>query len=449
MNPTLIYLTKYAKDLPLPKPDLAFASFGTKEEAPYPFQTRSLTTASLLQELQGLEGVLMFVEIPEGFKGPLLVEPFLRASEQFRPELIYTNVSCSLPTEYLVHEEPAFFGVESENCRAVLDQSKEPCLGLSLLAAPKYCTILENKLAYRPARAWDELTARHGAHHTEQLVSLLPKPVRLQILRSRPQQHFWERIRELFCLHRKFLVLNFVLRNLKNKYQRGALGFFWTLLSPMATAFIYYGVFKFVLKVQIPHYMPFVLIGTLAWSFFSQSIQEGVSSLVGNRGLLTKVPIPIQVFPFVGTTTNWVTLVMATPVILIALFLSSLTLSFKMVLFFPLLFCLHLIAYALASMGSIFFVYFRDLNHLVGILLNLWFYATPIIYPINHIPESLRWVIQINPIGYLFEALHQVMIYDTWPEATHLCSILAWTLGLLFLADWVRTHHARFIVERI
>src|SRR4051794_1756265 len=87
---------------------------------------------------------------------------------------------------------------------------------------------------------------------------------------------------DLFCLGKKFLVFNLVSRNLKIKYHRSVLGLFWTLINPLAITLIFYFVFKVVLNVQIPHYLAFILSGMLPWSFFNQTMMEGMEAIVAN-----------------------------------------------------------------------------------------------------------------------------------------------------------------------
>src|SRR5689334_7103760 len=96
---------------------------------------------------------------------------------------------------------------------------------------------------------------------------------------------------DLFCLGKKFLVFNLVSRNLKLKYRRSVLGVFWTLLSPIAMGMVYYFIFKVILKVQMPYYLAFILSGVLPWTFFNQTILEGLESVVGSWSIVTKVPI--------------------------------------------------------------------------------------------------------------------------------------------------------------
>ena len=235
---------------------------------------------------------------------------------------------------------------------------------------------------------------------------------------------------DYFCLGRKFLVVNMVDRNLKIKYRRSFFGLFWTLLSPLAMAGIYYFVFKLVMRIQMPHYLAYVLSGVLPWTFLSASIMEGLDSLAGNAALVSKVPIPIQVFPFVGTLTNLVTLALALPILIGASLLSGVGLSpeFVMVLFY--FAALFLIAYSLALILGIYFVYFRDLKHIIGLLMQLWFYATPVLYNVEMVPRKFYWIMYVNPVGMIFVALHRILSQGSGTTALEMGVTFLWVLGL-------------------
>src|SRR3954462_3483713 len=151
---------------------------------------------------------------------------------------------------------------------------------------------------------------------------------------------------DFFCLGKKFLVFNLVSRNLKIKYRRSVLGVFWTLLSPLAMAFIYFFVFQVVLKVKIDHYAVFILTGVLPWSFFGVTTMEGLDSILGNGSLISKVPVPTQGFPFVVSVTNLVTLVLSLPVLMGAALLSRVDIGWPILLFPFYLAALFLIAYS-------------------------------------------------------------------------------------------------------
>ncbi|MEK7691631.1 MAG: ABC transporter permease, partial [Bdellovibrionota bacterium] len=165
---------------------------------------------------------------------------------------------------------------------------------------------------------------------------------------------------DLFCVGKKFLVFNLVARNLKVKYRRSVFGIFWTLLSPLAMATVFYFVFKIILQVTIPHYLVFVLSGMLPWTFFAQTVMEGLESIVGNGSLITKVPVPTHVFPFVGTVTNLITLVLALPILILVAIISEAPIGGPPLLLGVYVFALFFITYGVSLLAAVAFVYFRD-----------------------------------------------------------------------------------------
>lgn len=178
---------------------------------------------------------------------------------------------------------------------------------------------------------------------------------------------------DLFCLGKKFLVFNIVSRNLKIKYRRSVFGVLWTLLAPLAMAVIYYFVFKIVLNIKLPNYQVFILSGVLPWAFFSQSILEGMESIVQNWSLVSKIPIPLQVFPWSCSVTNWVTLLMSLPILLGVAWLSGVGFHPAQAFILVYFLALFLISYGISLILAVGFVYLRDLRHLTGILIQIWF----------------------------------------------------------------------------
>ncbi|MGK5086339.1 ABC transporter permease [Bdellovibrionota bacterium FG-2] len=254
---------------------------------------------------------------------------------------------------------------------------------------------------------------------------------------------------DIFCLGKKFLVFNMVSRNLKIKYRRSVLGVFWTLLNPLAMAGVYYFVFRLILNIQIPNYLIFILTGTIPWTFFVQSILEGMESVVGNWGLVSKVPVPIQIFSYVGTITNIVTLTLALPILLMVAWLSHHNLGLSLILIPYYVLALFAITYGFALILSIAFVYFRDLRHIMGIIVQVWFYATPVIYQEKMIPERYKWILFANPVAPIFTGLHRIFVDGDWPQPLNIGAAGAWAaivlIGAILLHQAVRSE----VVERI
>jgi lipopolysaccharide transport system permease protein len=254
---------------------------------------------------------------------------------------------------------------------------------------------------------------------------------------------------DLFCLGKKFLVMNLVDRNVKVKYRRSFLGAFWTLLAPLSMAMVYYVVFKKVLNVQIPNYLPFVLSGVIPWAFFSQTVAEGMETLANSQAVITKIPIPLQVLPFVGALTNLVTLTLALPVLLGASYFGGAQLGSSLILMPFYFLSLFLSAYALGLVMAISFVYFRDLRHVLNIVLQLWFYSTPVLYPASMIPSGFSWVVDLNPVGNFFVGIRAILVSGEWPALHTSLVLFAWSFFLVLFAAWFQGRFGRYVVENL
>jgi ABC-2 type transport system permease protein len=254
---------------------------------------------------------------------------------------------------------------------------------------------------------------------------------------------------DLFCFGRKFLVYNLVSRNLKIKYRRSILGVFWSMLSPIAMAGMYYFVFNLVLKVRMPHYLVFVLSGTLAWSYFAQTVTEGMESIVGNQSMVTKVPVPIQIFSLSGALTNLINLALSLPILVAAALLTSTPLGAPLLAVPFYIGALFLIAYGTALIFAITFVYFRDLRHILGIVMQVWMYATPIFYDEAMVPAQFRFITYLNPLAAICTGLHRAFVQCAWPIPAHIGIILAWVAIVSSAALALQVRFARQVPENL
>lgn len=220
-------------------------------------------------------------------------------------------------------------------------------------------------------------------------------------------------------------------------------------MTPLSLGCIYYFVFTRILNVTRELYLPFVLSGTLLWGFFSSTLIEGVDGLVGNVSLLSKIAIPVQVFALTGTLTNVLTFLFGLPVILAATLLMGGALSASLLLF-PLQFgLLSLMAYGLALIFGMGFVYFRDMKQIVQIGLQVWFYATPVLYTDEMIPPHLRHYLFLNPIGPLFVSMRQTLLHGTWPTPVDTLHATLCTIAILLCAGTLLRTVGRTIPEAL
>jgi len=253
---------------------------------------------------------------------------------------------------------------------------------------------------------------------------------------------------DFFCLHRKFLVFNLVQRNLKLKYRQSLLGILWTVLVPAASALVYYTVFLYVMKVSIPNYLLYVISGILPWAFFSTSLSIGMESIVNNQSLLNKIPIPSHVFPFTEVITNFINLILGLPVVIAIFFIYGAPggWSFLVIPFFLVL--LFFQTYGLVLILSVLFVYFRDLRHMMNVIIQMWLYLTPILYKIEMLPDTARKWIWLNPVAYIFDGINSAAVFGIVNFERIIVSTI-WTITILIWGIIVSKSCRKNLVEGI
>ena len=229
------------------------------------------------------------------------------------------------------------------------------------------------------------------------------------------------------------LVGNLTLREVRGKYKRTALGQLWSLLNPLATMVIFTVVFGVLLRVEVPPGSPsgidvfalWLMCGLIPWTFMSNAVTGGMSALVANANLVTKVYFRREVLVAANVFSWDVTFGIE------FLVLSAALLAFgAMVLpWLPLVIVFGLVLTAfglgLALMLAVANVYFRDTQHFLSIFMQFWFYATPIVYPATLVPDStkllgvripLRTLYELNPMEH-FVAVFRALLYDNrFPE---------------------------------
>lgn len=261
-----------------------------------------------------------------------------------------------------------------------------------------------------------------------------------------------ERVTELakfFSLHRKYLLYNLLMRNLKVRYRKSFLGFLWTLIVPLTMTLVYYFVFQLIARMGDEHFALFLLVGVIPWTFFSTSFATGTDSLVNNFPILSKVPISSTAFPLADTCSAFINFLLSLPVLLGTAVFFGVYPAWSW-LCLPLLFIvLFFESYCLAFIAAVANVYLRDVRHLVGIGVQIWMYLTPILYSVERIPEAVRPWFYLNPFFVLFDSFHKVILQGQWPAPEAWLHLFGWT-ALLLAAAFTLNMQVRYkIVERI
>jgi lipopolysaccharide transport system permease protein len=259
----------------------------------------------------------------------------------------------------------------------------------------------------------------------------------------------------------KELLVNLVLREVSGKYRRTALGQLWSLANPIAAIIIYSFVFSVIFQLRAPvglqsgltNYALFLVAALLPWLFFQRVLSIGVDSIVDNAGLVQKVYFPRLVLPLSVVGASFVTWLFEMGVLIAALLIVGawgVVPLLPVVVGFMILFALF--AGGLSMVLAIVNVYFRDTAHFVTLLLQFWFYLTPILYPVSLVqgqsdrigglldtPITLLHLYKLNPMEP-FVSIFRSLLYDNvLPEAMPVIIASIWTLVFLvvgYLLFW-------------
>ena len=221
-------------------------------------------------------------------------------------------------------------------------------------------------------------------------------------------------------------------RELRLRYQGSIFGWAWSLVKPLALGLVLSFALGKVLGTGIT--AEFLLAGLFPWFWFQSSVQAASGSFIGNAGLLKKVRFPRAVLPLSAVLGNTLQVLLSLPVLAIFLFAGGHEPAIEWVAL-PLVFALQFVLITgLAFFVASVTVYFRDLEHILEVVLSLLFYATPIIYAAGQVPDSYEWVIRLNPLAPLAEGWRDILLDGKWPG-----SDLAYSLGLTLVvvaAGW-------------
>jgi len=249
-------------------------------------------------------------------------------------------------------------------------------------------------------------------------------------------------------IHLRDLLRELVARDMKLRYKRSVLGIVWSLLNPLMQLLVFYFVFGLLLPLNIPHYPSFLFTGVLAWNWFQSSLLFATGAIVDNRELIRRPGFPTAILPTVTVTTHLVHFLIALPILLICVMLDVGQITHAIVAL-PLVIVLQFVlVLSLAYLIATFHVSFRDTQYLLGVLLQLLFFLTPIFYNTAAIPQRFRLLLALNPMVALVDAYRDILIYGRWPSSTSLMGLAAGSAGLLAIGYWVfkRASH-RFVEE--
>ncbi len=257
----------------------------------------------------------------------------------------------------------------------------------------------------------------------------------LTVKRTGQRESFRQTVKEIYDYRE--MIKAFVRRELRGRYKGSVLGFLWTFLNPLLQLLVYTIVFSTILKSGIDDYYLHLFVALIPWIFFSSSVTCGSMAILSQKDMVKKIYFPREVLPISTVTTNFVNMLLCFIVVLaVVLFSGRFPSPIGLLCLIPVFAVEYLLALGMAFLVSAITVYFRDMEHILGILMMAWQYLTPVLYNIDGLDDRFKFIFNLNPMTPVISAYRDILYYCKIPDLKTL--VWAFLLGIVVLIiGWI------------
>lgn len=257
-----------------------------------------------------------------------------------------------------------------------------------------------------------------------------------------------KKLREL--IEYREMIRSLVRKDLRGRYKSSVLGFLWTFINPLCQIIIYTIVFSNIFRMGVDKYYLFLTVVMIPWVFFSSSLTGGAMSVVNSKDLLSKIYFPREVLPISFVTSCFVNMLLSFLVVFAVLALAGWGFAWNAVLFLPIVMGIeYILCLGLTLIISACTVYFRDLEHIMGVLMMAWIYLTPVMYDIDFVPDYLKTIFYINPMTSVALAYRKILYYKKEPDLSTMASALIIGLVALIVGSLIFSRLQKNFVEEL
>ena len=236
--------------------------------------------------------------------------------------------------------------------------------------------------------------------------------------------------------YRELLKTN-VKKEIRGRYKNSILGVLWSFLNPLLQLAVYAIIFGALLAGGDPTYHIYICVALIPWTYFTTAITQASFTVIGNADIIKKVYFPREILPISVVTSGAVNFLISVTIILFFVLLSGIGLSWHLI-FFPLVLLIqYVLLLGIGFIVSAITVYFRDLEHIIGIILLAAFYGTPIVYRLEQLPANLQTIMQLNPMTHIIDAYRAIFYYQQVPNMGALGILFAISMALLIVGYFV------------
>jgi len=245
-----------------------------------------------------------------------------------------------------------------------------------------------------------------------------------------------------------YLLKQLVWRDFHVKYRSSMLGMLWSFLNPLLTMFVYYFVFSTLFKSDIAYFPVYLMSGIVLFNYFSESTGLGLTSIVGNSALITKVYMPKYIYPLSKVLSSAINLCISFIPLLLVMLLTGMQFHKSLLLLPWVVGCLIMFSLGISLILATMYVFFRDTQFLWGVLVTLWNFLTPIFYPESIIPAQFLTLYHLNPLYQIVYFMRSITINGVSPTPiTYFYCLLSSGIPLVIGLFVFRKYQDKFVLH--
>ena len=246
------------------------------------------------------------------------------------------------------------------------------------------------------------------------------------------------------------MIRSLIHRDLRGRYKGSVLGFLWTFINPLLQLGVYTIVFSSIMRMGIDDYYLFLFVALIPWMFCATSIVGGSTCILANQNLVTKIYFPREVLPLAIVTSNFINMLYCFVIVLSVVVIFSDKTNFAAWLYLPLI---AILEYVLVLGMTFFFsaltVYFRDFEHILGILTMGWQFLTPVMYSVDMVPQEYLTFFNLNPMTPIITAYRDILYYKKIPYLDTLIAGFIFSILILIVGFIVFNRLKRRFAEEL
>lgn len=246
------------------------------------------------------------------------------------------------------------------------------------------------------------------------------------------------------------MIYSLVRKDLRGRYKGSALGFLWTFVNPLLQLIVYTLVFSTIMRSEIKDFYLFLFVALIPWIFFSSSLTGGANIIMGQKDMVKKIYFPREVLPISYVISCFINMLLTFIVIFSVLIISGKGISLQAILYLPIIMIIEFImALGVSMLSSSITVYFRDLEHILNIVGMAWMYLTPILYPVDMVPEKYEFIFNLNPMTPVINAYREILYYKSVPHLENLSHAFGMGIITLILGFFVFNKLKKYFAEEL